>query len=217
VKLVDQWRRIEDDLPADWTDVTLDVEVETASDRPRAASLLGPANPGRVGDALRFQVRRGGGQASVGADAAKRLFGNMDVARVWSSLRLVAVSHEARTDEARPDATRPLAERWDAAVETLPPDWSDVHAELRLSSTDYVPRAALLCAPLNPTSTGRLALRFRAARVAGYGASPTMVRRCLERLDGEAIEGDLEILRVLSETRHVATQGPVWRVGGRAV
>jgi hypothetical protein len=221
VKLVDQWRRIEDDLPAEWTDVTLDVDVETASDRPRAASLLGPANPGRVGDALRLHVRRGGGPASVGTDGVRRLFGNLDTARVWSSLRLVDVAHvpgteEAAAADAEPE-TAPLAERWDAALATLPPDWSDVHAELRFHSTDYVPRAALLCAPLNPTSAGRLALRFRAARRAGYGASQEMVKRCLERLDAEAIEGDFEILRVLSETRHVATQGPVWRVGGRSV
>jgi hypothetical protein len=44
-----------------------------------------------------------------------------------------------------------------------------------------------------------------------------MVRRCLERLDAEQIRGDVAILRVLSESRHVATQGPVWRVGGRSV
>jgi hypothetical protein len=36
-------------------------------------------------------------------------------------------------------------------------------------------------------------------------------------MDEEGIRGGLELLRVLSETRHVATQGPVWRVGGRSV
>ena len=44
-----------------------------------------------------------------------------------------------------------------------------------------------------------------------------MARRCLERLDEEEIGGELEILRVLSDTDAVATQGPVWRVGGKAV
>ena len=44
-----------------------------------------------------------------------------------------------------------------------------------------------------------------------------MVRRCLARLDEARIGGTLQVLRVQSETRHVLTQGPVWRDGGRAV
>jgi hypothetical protein len=44
-----------------------------------------------------------------------------------------------------------------------------------------------------------------------------MTRRCLERLDQEGIRGELRILRVLSATEHVATQGPVWYAEGRAV
>jgi hypothetical protein len=159
-------------------------------------------------------VRRGGGSSAVGPDGVRRLFANLDDARVWSALRLVDVA-EATPDEVAVDV--PLAERWDAAVATLPPDWSDVHGELRLRSSDDVPRAALLCAPLNPTSAGRLALRFRSARRAGYGASPEMVFRCLQRLDAESVAGEVGILRVLSETKHVATQGPVWRVDGRSV
>jgi hypothetical protein len=44
-----------------------------------------------------------------------------------------------------------------------------------------------------------------------------MVRRCLERLDDEGVRGVVRVLRVLSDTKPVATQGPVWYVGGRAV
>jgi hypothetical protein len=212
VKLVDQWRAIEADLPAGWLDARVDVVPETASERPRAAALLGPANPGRVGDALRLHVRRGGGAA--GPEGVRRLFARVDDARIWSSLRLVDATDAAAVEA---PAESSLAERWDAAVATLPPDWSDVLAELTLRSSDYMPRAALLCAPLNPTRSGQLAFRFRVARRAGYGASPVMVRRCLERLDAEQIRGDVAILRMLSESRHVATQGPVWRVGGRSV
>ena len=51
----------------------------------------------------------------------------------------------------------------------------------------------------------------------GYGAAPTMARRCLERLDEEHITGALRFLRVLSATSHVATHGPVWREAGRSV
>jgi hypothetical protein len=44
-----------------------------------------------------------------------------------------------------------------------------------------------------------------------------MATRCSERCDEEGITGEVEILRVLSDTNPVGTQGPVWLVGGRAV
>jgi hypothetical protein len=44
-----------------------------------------------------------------------------------------------------------------------------------------------------------------------------MVRRCLERCDAERIRGTVRILRALSDTHPVATQGPVWYVGGRTL
>ena len=64
---------------------------------------------------------------------------------------------------------------------------------------------------------GRSAFRFRVAQHFGYGASPQMTARCLERVDSEGIRGQLTVLRVLSDTHNVATQGPVWRVEGKAV
>ena len=52
---------------------------------------------------------------------------------------------------------------------------------------------ALLLAPVNPARAGgEPGLRFRVARARGYGASPPMTRRCLERLDEEGIRGELE-------------------------
>jgi hypothetical protein len=44
-----------------------------------------------------------------------------------------------------------------------------------------------------------------------------MVRRSLERLDERGIDGTVTPLRVLSDSKPVATQGPVWYVGGKAV
>lgn len=219
MKLVEQWRLIEHDLPPDWAEATLDVVPEMASERPRVAALLGPANPGRFGEGLRIRTRHGGG--GVSPQGLRNLFGRLDEQRLWCSLRLVA-SVAAEAPEAGP-AEQPaepelsLTESWDALEGTLPPDWSDLHAVLRLRSTDYLDRAALLCAPLNPTRTDEVAFAFRSARRFGYGASPEMVRRCLERCEAEHMRGDVVPLRVLSETRNVATQGPVWRVGGRSV
>ena len=111
-----------------------------------------------------------------------------------------------------------VADLWDAAVATRPADWSDLLCELELTSSDHLSRAALLTAPVNPTRVpGRSAFRFRVARRFGYGASPQMTRRCLARLDGDGIPGRLTLLHVLSDTHNVATQGPVWRVAGKAV
>ena len=44
-----------------------------------------------------------------------------------------------------------------------------------------------------------------------------MTARCLERVDEAGDPGRLKILRILSDTHNVATQGPVWRVEGKAV
>jgi hypothetical protein len=93
-----------------------------------------------------------------------------------------------------------------------------VYAELELGSSDYLQRGALLLAPVNPARYGGpTTLRFRCARVSGYGVAPSMARRCMQRLDGERITGRVRLLRSLSATSHVATQGPVWRLGGRSV
>ena len=69
---------------------------------------------------------------------------------------------------------------------------------------------------MNPRREGdRAALRFRAARTAGYGVAPNMARRCFERCDAEEIRGSVQVLRALSDTRLVGTQGPVWLMDGK--
>ena len=226
MRLVEQWREVEAGLPPDWRAVSLDVVPETASERPRAAALLGPANPGRVGNALRIRVARDGAGA-IAPEGIRNLFGRLDQTRVWCALSLVdsttapaaaAAAHAETVTTAPVEAPAiPLASQWDTVLATLPPDWSDMLAELRVDSTDWLNRASLLCAPLNPTKAEGIVFAFRAARRAGYGASPSMVRRCLERCDAERMRGTVTALRVLSETNNVATQGTVWRVGGRSV
>jgi hypothetical protein len=214
VKLVDQWRQLERDLPEDWQEVDLALRTESPDDFPRAAGVLGPLGVGRRADALVFTVRRAGGQ--VGPEAARRLLRTLDESRAWAELELLDVR---RADKAAPTpSAASIAATWDAALATLPDDWSDLLCEIELDSSDQLPRAALLCAPLNPTrDASRLAVLFRCARRAGYGASPAMARRCLERCDAEGITGRVTVLRVLSETDNVATQGPVWYVGGRVL
>jgi hypothetical protein len=106
---------------------------------------------------------------------------------------------------------------WEVRLSAQPPDWSDLYCELEVDSSDYLPRAALLGAPLNPMRTpGELALRFRVSR-AGYGTASTMARRCFERMDEEGITGRLTVLKGLAAVDPVGTQGPVWRIAGRSV
>jgi hypothetical protein len=211
--LVDQWRRIREELPEDWAEARLAVTVPRADRRARAAALLGPASPGRVGDDLRFAVNRSG--AGVGPERATSLLRNLDEEGIRAVLTLLAAVEREPAPEVERES---VAAAWERELEALPADWSDLLGEVALTSSDLVDRAALLLAPLNPTRVrGRSALRFRAARRAGYGASPEMTRRGFERLDEAGIPVRVEVLRVLSDTDNVGTQGPVWRVGGRAV
>ena len=212
--LVDQWRAIEGALPDEWADARLLLRIDDAEKADRAAALLAPLNAGRVSAGLRFYTaRRGSGPLP---DLMSRLLARLDAEGIDGALELVG-SGEAEPPPS-PVARRTLAATWDTEVAALPPDWSDVYAELELTSTDYLDRAALLVAPVNPSRYGgRPGYRFRCARRFGYGASPGMVRRCLERLDGERITGEVRILRSLADTEPVSTQGPVWYIGGRSV
>jgi hypothetical protein len=213
VRLVDQWREIERSLPEDWGDARLRLTIGDARNADRAASLLGPINPGRRGNVLRFDTARRG--AGPSPNTVARLLAGLDSEGLRGQLEVVG-SEAAR---AQPETARPtLAAAWDEALLALPADWSDIYAEVALVSTDWLERAALLLAPLNPARHGaRPAFRFRVARQFGYGASAEMMRRCLERLDQAGIRGRLDILRVLADTEPVATQGPVWYVEGRSV
>ena len=220
MKLVDQWHAMEATFPADWEDVRLTLTAEQPSDLPRAAQVLGSINVGRVGDALAFQVRSSAGPQ--GKQAALRLFERLDRDRIWCHLELSNVHAPVATPTGEAaEALRPtgsVAESWDRALDPPPLrlDGSPLRAEIE--SSTLLPRAALLCAPLNPARSGsRLVFTFRCSGRSGYGASPSMTRRCFERLDSEGIVGSASVLRALSDTDNVDTQGPVWLVGGKTL
>lgn len=217
-----QWTRIEESLGADWEEARVSFSVEDPGTIGAAAAVLAPLGPGRSGSELRFQVQRRGG----GPDKVRNLLRRLDRKRIWGTLTLV----ESRAEQ--PAAAPPTVElhdgvgasivqSWDAELAKLPPGWRDLLCELALGSTDYLPRAALLGAPLNPTRiAGEIALRFRVSAGGGYGsygAPPEMARRCLERMEGDGITGRARVVTVLSDTGYEATQGPVWKIAGRAV
>ena len=158
---------------------------------------------------VQFSVARDG--SSLGPDQAKKLLGR--VPRGTLSLS----SQQAAAVPVRRSVVS-LVDSWDAAVATLPADWSDLYGEIELDSTDFVEPAAVFCIQMNPRRDGtRAAFNFRAARLAGYGVSPQMARRCLERCDENGIRGSVKVLRVLSDTHLVATQGPVWLSHGKTL
>jgi hypothetical protein len=209
--LAEQWNEVEVGLPEDWTaaDVVLTVSEDERVDR--AALLLTPFTPGRSGNSFRLRVARG--------VPAGHTLSRLDREGIRGRIDLAASeARPAQPHRPHREHEPPLAQQWDEAARRLPPDWSDLYAEVELDSSDYLQRGALLLAPVNPARYGGAAtLRFRVARVSGYGTAASMARRCLERLDAERITGRFRVLRALSATSHVATQGPVWRVGGRSV
>ena len=214
VKLVDQWSAIERRLPSDWETVALRLRTEQADELSEAARILSPMTVGRTSDGLVFTVHRAGGAA--GPEAARRLFSRLDDARIWCLLEQAAVdvTVPAREPEA---SSMPFAEAWDEALGQLPADWSDLLCAIELESSALLTRTALLCAPVNPTrDRERIGFTFRCGR-AGYGVSEAMARRCFERVDAEQIKGTVSVLRLLSDTDNVGTQGPVFYVGGKAL
>jgi hypothetical protein len=217
VKLVRQWHDLVAALPAGWGDAQLRLRLDDAGEVDRAATLLGPLQPHRSSDGgLAFRVAADG--SGPQAAMATRLLELLDREKVTGRVSVESTTEAAGTAEHSRTAEPSLPLSWDAALATLPADWSDLLGEIELGSSDYVERAALHLSPINPRRDGvRLALRFRSARKAGYGASPEMVRRCLERCEAESILGRAHVLRVLSDTHSTQTQGPVWQISGQTV
>ena len=213
LRLVEQFNEHERDLVDDWAELRLQLTVDDESRAERAVALLAPANPGRHGRIIRFASdRRGPG---IGTDALRRLLKRLDDEGIGGRLELRNV---VKTPPEELQRKETLRAQWERRLTTVPSDWSDIYAEVRLDSTDYLERGALLLAPVNPVRFGGpAALRFRSAHHFGYGVSPEMAARCFERCDEEGITGDVEIIYVLSDTHPVGTQGPVWYVGGKAV
>jgi hypothetical protein len=214
VTLVEQWQTVEGGLPEDWADARLALTIADDGLRNRALALLGPLIPARHDRQVRFFVARRG--AGPGPDAARRLLRLLDRERIDGQLELLSSARLAPAPE--PTERRSLAQAWDEAVAELPEDWSDLYCEVELTSSDHLERAALALAPVNPARYGGTpGFRFRVAREFGYGASAAMARRCLVRLDEAGIPGQLRVLRVLSDTQPVGTQGPVWYVDGKVI
>jgi hypothetical protein len=211
VPLVDRWNHVERALDPRWTEITLSLAINDDTARSRAAALLGPAGPGIGNKQIRFIVSTQGN--GIGPEAARRLLRRIDEEGIVGRLELVETLG-LRPEPEQSDSS--LADAWQAALERLPSDWSDLVAEIELDSSADIDRGAVLCAPINPIqSTGRPGFRFRCASKRGYGASAGMAGRCLARLDEAGITGRIRITRALSDVHPVGTQGATFDVGRR--
>lgn len=206
MKLGDAW----DGLQEGWSEARIRVVLEEPARADRAAQLLAPLQPFRAApDVLSFRVVGHG-------DQVRRLLDRLDAERIHGRLEVLSSDPAPARPPEKPQPT--LRESWESELATLPPDWSDVLAEVELDSSDWIERAAVNMVPINPRRDGeRLAFRFRCARTFGYGASTEMVSRCLSRCDEDGIRGRVSVLRALSATHPVLTQGPVWQLDGRTV
>jgi hypothetical protein len=205
-----QWKVIGSELPDSWARASLRLELHDRAAADQAAATLGPTGPYRVSPTiLQFSVARDG--SALGPQGITRL-----LARIPRGTLSLSNSQASPRLEEREVTS--LVEGWDAALAGLPSDWSDLYAEIEFTSSDYIEPAAVLCIQMNPRRDGtRAAFNFRAGRQAGYGVAPGMARRCFERCDEKGIRGSISVLRVLSDTHLVATQGPVWLSGGKTL
>jgi len=211
VTVAEQWNTVGSNLADGWARATLRLELADRHTADDAAAMLGPAGPYRAAPTvLLFTVARDGSATSP--ENIVRL-----LRRVPAGTLSLSGSQAAQQKVATREIS-PLTEAWNSALASLPADWSDLYAEVQLASTDFIERASVLCIQCNPRRDGqRAALRFRCARRRGYGVSPEMARRCFERCDAEDIHGSIVVLRVISGSRHVATQGPVWLSAGKTL
>ncbi len=206
MSLAGQWKALGSELPSGWSRAELRLELRDAAAASRAASLLGPAQPFRSAPTtLRFAAAADG--STVSADALSRLLARLDEAGIGATLTLVDSKVAAARDERE---VALLADSWQEALSGLPSDWSDLLGEIELLSSDYVERASVLCIQMNPRRDGnRTALRFRAARKAGYGVSPrdgSTVLRALRRRADPRLGHRLALAERHAERRHAGSR-----------
>jgi hypothetical protein len=86
-----------------------------------------------------------------------------------------------------------LADDFQRIVDSPPPDWTHLAADLRIFDEERYIEAATLLVEVNaqPHSKSDWHWRLNVAREFGHAAAPETVRGTLALLDGEGIEGEL--------------------------
>ena len=100
-----------------------------------------------------------------------------------------------------------LAEDFQRIIDSLPPDWTQAHIDLRIFDEERYIEAATALVQINamPYSQYDWHWRITVAREFGHAAAPEAVHGTLAVLDGEGIEGEL-VLRGARAGRVEVTQ-----------
>jgi hypothetical protein len=93
-----------------------------------------------------------------------------------------------------------LADDFQAIVDSLPPDWTDLQLDLRIFDEDRYIEAATILVQVNsqPYSEHDWHWRLLVAREFGHAAAAETVHGTLGLLDREGIEGELAVREVRS-------------------
>jgi hypothetical protein len=88
-----------------------------------------------------------------------------------------------------------LAEDFEAVVETLPDDWTDLELDLRIAEESRYVDAAVMLSLVNaqPYSRADWHWRILVAHRFGHAAAAETVRGTLSKLDREGIAGELRV------------------------
>jgi hypothetical protein len=88
-----------------------------------------------------------------------------------------------------------LADDFQAVVDSLPPDWTNLELDMRIADEDRYVEAATLLTQINamPYSQHDWHWRLRVAHEFGHAAAAQTVRGTLALLDDLGIEGELAV------------------------
>jgi hypothetical protein len=91
-----------------------------------------------------------------------------------------------------------LADSFQAVVDSLPDDWTDLELDLRILDEGRYVDAAVLLSQVNaqPYSRADWHWRLLVAHRFGHAAAPETVKGTLELVDGEGIEGEIMVREV---------------------
>jgi hypothetical protein len=88
-----------------------------------------------------------------------------------------------------------LADEFQAVVDSLPPDWTNLELDLRIADEDRYVEAATLLVQINamPYSEHDWHWRLRVANEFGHAAAAVTAHGTLGLLDAQGIEGELAV------------------------
>src|SRR5215212_9852924 len=102
-----------------------------------------------------------------------------------------------------------IADDFQAVLDSLPPDWTQLELDLRIVDEDRYVEAATLLVQINamPYSEHDWHWRLRVAREFGHAAAPETVKGTLALLDDQLVDGELAFREARSGRMEVV---PLW-------